>query len=241
MARTVDDLALLLPILAGPDDEDPHVAPVPLREPSAAAVDGLRVVAFTDNGIRRPTPETVAAVEAAAAALEAAGARVEARVPPLLADAWETWDALVRADGYAWLRRLIHAAGSPGWGSYATRDWISPADPLPGDELTALVERADAVRAGLLRWLGNVEVLVCPAMPQPAIRHGESSAAWFGDTYSDVHNLTGWPAVVVRGGTSPENLPIGVQVVAAPWREDLALAAARVVESASGGWQAPAL
>ena len=78
-------------------------------------------------------------------------------------------------------------------------------------------------------------------MPQPAIRHGESSAPWFGDTYSDVHNLTGWPAVVVRGGTSPEGLPIGVQLVAPPWREDVALAEARVVEAASGGWQPPNL
>ena len=76
-------------------------------------------------------------------------------------------------------------------------------------------------------------------MPQPAIRHGESNAAWFGDTYSDVHNLTGWPAVVVRGGTSAAGLPIGVQLVARAWREDVALAAARVVEAASGGWQRP--
>ena len=78
-------------------------------------------------------------------------------------------------------------------------------------------------------------------MPQPAIRHGESNAAWFGDTYSDVHNLTGWPAVVVRGRQTAEGLPIGVQLVARPWREDIALAAARVVEDASGGWQPPPL
>jgi amidase len=76
-------------------------------------------------------------------------------------------------------------------------------------------------------------------MPQPAILHGESNAAWFGDTYSDIHNLTGWPATVVRGGTSNEGLPIGVQVVARAWREDVSLAAARIVEAASGGWQRP--
>ena len=39
-----------------------------------------------------------------------------------------------------------------------------------------------------------------------------------------IYYLTGWPAVVVRGGTSPEGLPIGVQVVARPWREQVALA-----------------
>ncbi|MDX6585524.1 MAG: amidase, partial [Solirubrobacterales bacterium] len=169
------------------------------------------------------------------------GARVRNEIPPALGEAWEAWDQLIRADGFAWLHRLIAAAGTPGWGSYATRDWITPGEPLPGDELTKLVERADAIRNRLLRWIQDVDLIVCPAMPQPAIRHGESSAAWFGDTYSDVHNLTGWPAVVVRGGTSSEGLPIGVQLVAPPWREDLALAGARVVEAASGGWRAPQL
>ena len=69
----------------------------------------------------------------------------------------------------------------------------------------------------------DVDVIVCPAMPQPAILHGGSNDPAFGDTYSDVHNLTGFPAVVVRGGTSPEGLPIGVQLVARPWREDVGL------------------
>ena len=91
----------------------------------------------------------------------------------------------------------------------------------------------------MLRWIADVDLIVCPAMPQPAIHHGDSSAPWFGDSYSDVHNLTGWPAVVVRGGTSDEGLPIGVQLVAPPWREDVALAGALVVEAASGGWQRP--
>ena len=44
----------------------------------------------------------------------------------------------------------------------------------------------------------------------------------------------------MRGGTSPEGLPIGVQLVAPPWREDVALAGARVVEAASGRLAAPA-
>jgi amidase len=241
MARRVEDLELLLPILAGPDGEDPHVMPVALGDPSAVDVGSLRAIAFTDNGIRTPTGETALAVEAAARALAETGTRIREEVPPALDEAWAAWDAMIWADGYAWLHRLMEAAGTPGWGSYATRDWISPGEPLPGDKLTELIERVDAIRARLLRWLGDVDLIVCPAAPQPALRHGESSDPRFGDTYSDVHNLTGWPAVVVRGGSSPEGLPIGVQLVAPPWREDVALAAARVVEAASGGWQAPLL
>jgi amidase len=239
MARRVEDLSLLLPILAGPDGHDPHVQPVALRDPATVELVGLRVVTFGDNGILTPTSETIAAVRAAAGALQARGARIEEQVPPGLDEAWAAWDGLIRADGFAWLQRLIAAAGTPGFGSYETRDWVTRGTPLPADELTALIERADRIRGRLLAWLRGVDLIVCPAMPQPAIRHGESSAAWFGDTYSDVHNLTGWPAAVVRGGASPEGLPIGVQVVGPPWREDLVLAGAGVIEAASGGWQRP--
>ena len=239
LARRVDDLALLLPIIAGPDGVDPFVVPAPLGDPATVAVRDLRVVAFTDNGVRSPTPETAAAVETAAAALEAAGATIGWEVPPGLADAWRAWFDVISSDGTAWLTRLIAAAGTPGHGSYDTRGWVTFEPPVPADELTARLERGDRVRSRLLQWFARADVIVCPAMPQPAIRHGESTAEWFGDTYSDVHNLTGWPAVVVRAGTAPGGLPIGVQLIAHPWREDVALAAAKIVEAATGGWRMP--
>ena len=56
----------------------------------------------------------------------------------------------------------------------------------------------------------------------------------------DIRSKSGAGAVV-RAGASSEGLPIGVQLVARPWREDVSLALARVVESALGGWQKPAL
>lgn len=50
---------------------------------------------------------------------------------------------------------------------------------------------------------------------------------------------TGYPAVVVRAGSTAEGMPIGVQVVARPWRDDVALAVAAIIEDAMGGWQPP--
>lgn len=243
MARTVADLALVLPLIAGPDGRDPHVSPVPLGDPSTVEIEGLRVALFTDNGVRTPTLETQAAVEAAGVALEAAGAIVERRMPPDLAAVDEAYDALVDGDGYAWLRRLINAAGTPGLGSYESAPWFRPSHPLSGDELTALVDHVDDLRGRLLRWLDltGTDLIVSPAMPLPAVPHGQGDAPDFGDSYSNIHNITGWPSVVVRGGTAPGGLPIGVQVVAGPWQEDVALAAAQVVEAASGGWVRPPL
>jgi len=45
----------------------------------------------------------------------------------------------------------------------------------------------------------------------------------------DATVVTEWPSAVVRGGTSPQSLPIGVQVVARPWREDVALYVANIL------------
>jgi amidase len=55
------------------------------------------------------------------------------------------------------------------------------------------------------------------------------------------YNLTGWPAAAVRCGESANGLPIAVQVVARPFREDIALGVAKRLEEALGGWKAPAL
>jgi amidase len=56
-----------------------------------------------------------------------------------------------------------------------------------------------------------------------------------------IHNLLGWPGVSVRAGSSADGLPVGVQVVAAPWREDIALALASKIEALMGGYQQPPL
>ena len=85
--------------------------------------------------------------------------------------------------------------------------------------------------------MAPVDLIVCPVMAMPAVTLGGSNAVGYADTYNEPHNITGWPVTVVRAGTSPEGLPIGVQLVAPAWREDLSLAAARIVEKALGGWK----
>jgi len=51
------------------------------------------------------------------------------------------------------------------------------------------------------------------------------------------YNITGSPVCVVRCGTTSDGLPIGVQVIANRWRDDVALAVAKQLESIFGGWK----
>lgn len=71
----------------------------------------------------------------------------------------------------------------------------------------------------------------------PATPHGRFQATILEFVgYTCLHNLTGWPAISVRGGTSRDGWPIGVQIAWLPWREDVVLRAAQHVETAMGGW-----
>jgi amidase len=56
-------------------------------------------------------------------------------------------------------------------------------------------------------------------------------------SYSYTMNLLGWPAVVVRVGTTSEGLPIGVQIAGRPWMDHQVLAAAHRMEQLMGGYK----
>jgi amidase len=106
-----------------------------------------------------------------------------------------------------------------------------------------LISMWDMYCAAMTRFMADYDVIICPAVAFPAQPHGFilEKDKDLGFSYCFTYNLTGWPAAVVRGGTSPEGLPIGVQIVARPWREDVALALAKYIETALGGWELPSL
>ena len=242
MARYVEDLSLILPIIAGVDWRDPAIIPMPLGDPKAVSIKGLRVAMHTDNGIMPPTSETAAAVRAAAAALGEAGAIVEEDRPAVLERTADLANNLSGGDGRAWVRRLLRQAGTMEIHPLL-RQRFDEAKAVEVAEFTALLEDVDRFRSAMLTFMEQYDIILCPTCAYPAPPHGVlmTEAMRKGTSYTGTYNLTGWPGAVVRGGTSPEGLPIGVQVVARPWREDAALAVAQHLETALGGWQRPAL
>jgi len=242
MARYVADLSLILPIIAGVDWRDPAIVPMPLGDPKTVSIAGLRVAMYTDNGIMAPTPATAAAVRAAAAALVEAGARVEEDRPAMLERTVDLANNLSGGDGRAWVRRLLQRASTTEIHPLL-RQRFDEAKAVEVAEFTAGLEEVDRFRSGMLTFMEQYDVILSPTCAYPAPPHGQlmTDAMRKGTSYTSTYNLTGWPGAVVRGGTSPEGLPIGVQVVARPWREDVALAVAQHLETALGGWQRPSL
>ena len=242
LAPTVDDLILALGILAGPDGRDPWAAPVPLRDVPSANVGALRVAAYTDDGVNSPTAETVAAVEGAAALLEKRGASVEAERLPVVDQAVELYTGILGGDGGAGLRRVLDAVGTtdPSPQIANMLSFLSGNVP-PASEYADRLARWDRFRLDALAFLDRFDVVLSPVAGVPALPHGTTFEHIGAFGYVFTHNLTGWPAAVVRAGTSPEGLPIGVQIATRPWREDIALAVARYLEAELGAFPPPTI
>ena len=240
MARSASDLALTLPIIAGPDWQDPAIMPAPLGDPADVDVTSLRVAFHPDNGAVAPTVDIIAAACAAADALREAGVTVVEDRPAALDWGWEL--DVLGGDGLAWFRRKLDEVGTEEPQRW-NRRWLdhAAASLISTPKFTAKLERCDEFRSEMLAFMEGYDAILCPPAAVEAIPHD----TWRDDynkgvfSYTSVYNRTGWPGAVVRVGTSGDGLPIGAQVVGRPWREDVCLALASALESAFGGWQLP--
>ncbi len=204
---------------------------MPLGDPADIDLASLRVGFHTDDGISTPTAETQAVVRAVASVMESAGARVDESRPDGLERSFDVGEKVCSADGWAAARRLLREAKTTEFSIEVT----GPAH--DAEALDRLMADWYAVRSEMSGYLENHDVILCPVNAKPAGLHGTTLFPDFSYTVS--YNVTGWPAAVVRGGTSPEGLPIDVQVVVAPAREDIVLAVAAHLESALRGFQPP--
>ena len=239
IARRVEDAALVLPLIAGPDWIDPYAVPAPLGDPAAVVLDGLRVGWFADDPRLEVSPATRAALAAAAGALAAAGAAVAELGAPWEEDPTALFFDCVGADGGARMRADL------GRGGEHVPQFQALIDAVEGVHRSAaewfeVQRRVFALRARVRALAASVDVMLCPVVAGPAPRHGEppGPGGASGDPYRAfdyVHLLAlgGLPAASVPAGAE-DGLPIGVQVAGAPFREDLVLAAAAAIERALG-------
>jgi amidase len=217
LARDLDDLALALSIVAGPDGVDTEVPPVPLIEEPVTRIADLRIAyAATVPGavVANSLKERVERVASLAAS---AGARVEESLP---ACDWEDANGL--------FRELVSAITS----DRSDKDlaWYLGA-----------LDRRDRLAAMWDSFFGDFDALLMPPAMTTAFPHCEPGApltvdgkhvAYFGQGgVLAMGNLAGLPALVAPAGQDDEGLPLGVQIVGPRWSEMRLLGVCRTLES----------
>jgi amidase len=259
MARTVEDVKALFEVMQGADIGDPSAAPVPVRWPewrstgddarsSTRKTVKPRIGFFEDDGQTPVSRETREAIRKAAEALRNAGFEVEPFRPDGLEKVRELWWKFFGTAGGMLLGPLLRGHESelsPILKEFSS--WVAQEVPHTAQSLLNAWIQRDIVRMQVFDQMEPFPVLLCPVASVPAFRHGERSwnidgnkvkylDAW---RYSAWFNLLGMPGLVVPMSKSEEGLPIGVQLVAQPWQEELVLAVGELLERERGPWQAP--
>ena len=248
MARTVSDLKVLFEVMQGPDDGDPSAAPVPVRWPREDDLKRIRIGYFEDDGRTPVTAETRAAIQTAAQGLRRAGFQVELFRPDGLELARQLWWKIFGVAGGMLLGPMLKGHDgeiSPLLKQFSS--WVAAEPAHSGKSLLDTWVQRDLLRMKIFAQMRQYPVLLCPAAAVPAFRHGERSWQVEGKTvnyldawsYTEWFNLLGTPAAVVPVGKSPEGLPIGVQISARPWEEEIVLSVAAALEEQCGGWRPP--
>ncbi len=235
LARCTADLALAYDAMQGQDPDDPMQmvrSPEPVSAGLEAGIAGLRIAVAGGHFARGGAPEAFAAVRRVAETLGA----VQAVEFPEAARARAAAYVITAAEGAA-----LHAERlrqRPEDFDPEVRDRLSAGLAIPA----AWVARAQRFR----RWyrdrvqevFGTVDVVLAPAAPVRAPLLGQKTLELDGLTvplrpnlgvFTQPISFVGLPVVAVPVWPDA-GLPIGVQVIAAPWREDLALRVARYLE-----------
>src|SRR5262245_29602620 len=233
-ARNIGDLALAYDAMQGHDPDDPVCVERP-NEPVSPriddGIDGLRIAVAGGYFRKGAAPEALLAVERVAAALKV---EREVEIPEA---------ARARAAAY-----VITATEGAALHLDRLRTRASDFDPAVRDRLIAgamvpatLVNKAQKFRRwyreGMLELFTEIDVILAPATPCCAPLIGQQTFVLDGvelpvranlGIYTQPISFIGLPVVAVPVPLKP--LPIGVQIIAAPWREDVALKVARTLE-----------
>jgi Asp-tRNA(Asn)/Glu-tRNA(Gln) amidotransferase A subunit family amidase len=248
MARTVEDLRLLLEVTSGYDPGDPVSAPVPFSSGNNCDRAKLRIGFYEDDGYSLAEPAVQEAVRLSAAALAEDGFVVEPFRPSGLERARQLWFTLF-VEAIAMVLAPV-VQGRENEISASTTEFLAFAaeqPPLTGERLlTALLER-DQLRAQFLGAMERFPILLAPVCAIPAFAHDD--AGWgalhkadYARTmsYSQHYNLLGTPAATVPVAQTSSGLPVGVQIVGRPYKEDEVLAVAGMLDQ-KFGWREPPL
>jgi amidase len=241
IARSAEDLALVLRVLIGPDGRDYDVPPVPWRPAAARTPDSLRI-AFMPEFPGVTTARAVrAAVERTASELQRAGARVDEREPGWsIAQMKEVWRDYFGA--------LIHVMGELMGEKLPTAVELPPPPTLTNWH--RLLLRRDALALALDALLDEYDAFLTPVSISTAFPHsppgtpipvdGAPVESRFVDHYLHPFSMLGHPAVAVPAGIAEDGLPVGVQLVGKRWEDEKLIAVAEAVAQITGGYRSPA-
>lgn len=244
MARTVADAALMLNVMAGPDERDRHSLPATgtdFLERLGDGVKGLKVAYTRNLATTAVDPEVAELTRKAAGRMEELGCEVVEDDPDII-DMSGDLTVLVIAETATAHWDYLEDAKEKMYPLFAP--FIGLVDSLSAVDLARVQNHREDVWEKMWRFFTEYDLLLTPATPCPAFRIKDEGmlgpdeidgvpqtpASWIAFTYP--FNFTGQPAASVPCGFTKAGLPVGLQIAGRRFDEATVLRAAAALENA---------
>src|SRR5690242_1633463 len=248
-AREVEDVASVLGVIAGRDNQDSTTADVPVPDYTAALTGDLKGARLgfpralfgkgLDDEVKRSVENVVDVYRELGAEIvevELPHARYAIAVYYIIATA-EASSNLARFDGVRYgfraedapeLRQMYRKTRAEGFGPEVKRRIMLGTYVLSAGYYDAYYRKAQQVRTliknDFLKAFASCDAIITPTSPTPAFAIGEKTndplSMYLNDIYTVTANLAGVPGISVPCGLSSERLPIGFQLIGPYWSED---------------------
>ena len=264
LARSIKDLKLCLPIIAGPDGYDVMVPAVDITAKPKPGYKQLRI-AWSDNfGDVPVSADTREVLKQFIGKLADEGCTIK-KINPAhfdFSEVWETWgkmvDLQINVNLPSSARFFMYTLGGIQRSKSPLLQMVYPAT---YDKFIEVCSKRELLIAHLEQFLMEWDVFICPVATQPAFRHLEPNDVIFGyniyddpipvnghqlnywmanAAYTAPFNTTGHPAVTIPAGYSQDGMPIGVQIVGRRWHDMELLDIAEMIDAVAGAYKEPA-
>jgi amidase len=238
IARTVADVRLGLEVMARRDPRDPWWVPAPLSGPAPARPIKVVVAPIPDD--MEAHPAVLGLIDQAAGHLSDAGYDVTRGPIPDLMAAWRLWCDLISTEIATLQMAQMRELGSAPF-LQALNGMLDIANILDGEGyMRAIAQRTRVIREWMM-FLEETPIILAPVSVQPTPRintdlAGEAALRrmFLNDfRFISAINVLGLPSAVTPVGLAA-GLPVGAQLIASRYREDLCLDAAAAIEARVG-------
>lgn len=242
MSRHVEDLMLIMSVIAGPDKNDPHVPPVQTDFSKNVELHQLKIAYYYNNNQTIASPETVRTIDAVVEALRSKVALIQEDYPEPAKDIYRLhWETFVLGGDKGKGLKQLYTKFEQIEKSKLAEEFISSAEKcsFTTTQLRTRLLEVEQFRYNMMNFMKNYDLIISPVTATPARLHGETHSNIHDFSYVITHNLTGWPATVVPCGKSADGLPIGVQIAATPWNDHVCLSVAKKLQDIFGIFPIP--
>ncbi|MBI4310989.1 MAG: aspartyl/glutamyl-tRNA amidotransferase subunit A [Chloroflexi bacterium] len=239
MTRTVEDTALLLQAIAGPDPRDPTSSHAPVPDYTAALRDDIRdlTIGVPRHYFLDPTQvngEVAAAVDKALGELASLGARVRDVTIPSLDYASIANTVIMISEAYTYHRKDLVSQPQNYGDIVRLRFYMGGL--YTADDYVQAQRARSRIKREFAQVLERVDIIACPTSLNTAatFKDIDPLATTRQPSFTAPFNATGMPAISIPCGFSAAGLPIGLQLAAKPFDEPTLLRAAYAYQQHAG-------